>query len=145
MRDNLAVSVAARSRAGMDILRAEPVRQAAHGVVRGQPGPPGGRQGSLQLLVYQLGVRLLCAGEQQEPVAVQQLLIDGQDEGNQWLRTTYGLKHHQVRPGCRRRPAWLRPRAGRSGTHERQHGLGGPIAGIPADHGRPVPDVRGRT
>ena len=29
--------------------------------------------------------------------------------GNQWLRTTFGLKHHQVRPACHRRPAWLRP------------------------------------
>jgi hypothetical protein len=31
--------------------------------------------------VYQLGVRLLCTGEQQEPVAVQQLAKDGQDGG----------------------------------------------------------------
>jgi hypothetical protein len=44
------------------------------------PAAPG-RQGGLQLLVYQLGVRLLCAGEQQEPVAVQQLAKDGQDGG----------------------------------------------------------------
>jgi hypothetical protein len=37
-----------------------------------RPAAPG-RQGGLQLLVYQLGVLLLCTGEQQEPVAVQQL------------------------------------------------------------------------
>jgi hypothetical protein len=33
--------------------------------------------------------------------------------GNQWLRTTFGLKHHQVRPTRHRRPAWLRPLTGR--------------------------------
>jgi hypothetical protein len=58
------------------------------------PAAPG-RQGGLQLLVYQLGVRLLCTGEQQEPVAVQQLAKDGQDgqpvaADNVWAQASPG-------------------------------------------------------
>jgi hypothetical protein len=99
--------------------------------------------GGLQLLVYQLGARLLCAGEQQGSLEVQHLAkID--ETGNQWLRTRFGLKHHQVRSACHRRPAWLRRLTGRSGKHEREHGPCGRIAVIPADHGRLVRDVRGR-
>lgn len=59
------------------------------------PAAPG-RQGGLQLPVYQLGVWLLCAGEQQEPLAVQQLAKDGQDGGelvaanNVWAQASPG-------------------------------------------------------
>jgi hypothetical protein len=54
-----------------------------------------GRQGGLQFLVYQLGVRLLCASEQQEPVAVQQLAKTGKTgelvaANNVWAQASPG-------------------------------------------------------
>ena len=49
--------------------------------------------GGLQLLMYQLGARLLCAGEQQGSLEVQHLAKDS-NTGDQWLRATFGLNHH---------------------------------------------------
>ncbi len=114
-----------------------------------QPGPAAATgasaDGSQPVRSYQIGMRLLCAGERQGPLEVQRLAADRQTRGNQWPRTEFGLKHHQVRPACHRGPARLRPLTGRSGKHEGEPGPGARIAVIPANRGRPVPDVRGRT
>jgi hypothetical protein len=105
---------------------------AARGAVRRtvlamtEPGPAAAAGGTgrrrPRLGVYQRGAGLLCAGGQQGSLEVQPL-----------ARAEYGGTS-----GCEQRVGSRIIRSGRPGT-------GGRTAVIPADHGCPVRDVRGRT